>query len=113
MFEGADVATLPRKQRRMALRAINLIKEKRCGKLKARICANGSKQKKYLSPDESVASPTSSNEGVLTSFMIDAYERRVIAILDIPGAYLHAKMKHTNRRILMKMQGQFVCEADP
>ena len=103
-------------EKKAAMSAVSLIKEKRCGKLKARICANGSKQKKYLSPDESVASPTSSNEGVLTSFMIDAYERRVIAILDIPGAYLHAKMKHTNRRILMKMQGQFVdymCEADP
>ena len=36
------------------LEAVNLIKDKCCGKIKARTWANGSRQKKYLKPDESV-----------------------------------------------------------
>ena len=42
------------------LEAVKLIKEKRCGKIKGRTRANGSKQGKYLKPDESVNSPTCS-----------------------------------------------------
>ena len=84
--------------------------------MKARICADGSQQKKYLEPDESIASPTSSNEGTIASFMIDAYERRTIAVLDIPGAYLHAGVKHDKRRVLLKLTGIFVdlmCRVNP
>ena len=33
VFEGVMVSSLSRKKKRMALRAMNLIKEKRCGKL--------------------------------------------------------------------------------
>ena len=107
---------LTNEEKKAAMNAVSLIKEKRCGKLKARICADGSKQKRYLDPDESIASPTSSNEGTIASFMIDAYERRTIAVLDIPGAYLHAGMKHNKRRVLMKLRGVFVdlmCKANP
>ena len=103
-------------EKEAAMNAVSLIKEKRCGKLKARICADGSKQKRYLAPEESVASPTSSNEGTIASFMIDAYERRMIAVLDIPGAYLHAGVKHDKRRVLLKLKGIFVdlmCKANP
>ena len=32
-------------QKRNALNAVNLIKEKRCGKIKGRTCANGSTQR--------------------------------------------------------------------
>ena len=45
VFEGVNAATLTRKQKRKALRAINLIKEKRCGKLKGRTVADGSAQR--------------------------------------------------------------------
>lgn len=103
-------------EKQAAMNAVSLIKEKRCGKLKARVCADGSKQQKFLPSDESVASPTSSNEGTLTTFMIDAYERQTIAIMDIPGAYLHAKVKHDKRRVIMKLKGVFVdfmCKANP
>ena len=99
---------LSNEEKTMAMGAVCLIKEKRDGTVKARICANGSKQKKYLQPEESITSPTSSNEGVLASFMIDAYEKRTVAVLDIPGAYLHAKVKHGKSRVIMKLQGEYV-----
>ena len=99
---------LSKEEKTMAMGAVCLIKEKRDGTVKARICANGSKQKKYLQPEESIASPTSSNEGVLASFMIDAYERRTVAVLDILGAYLHVKVKHGKSRVIMKLRGEYV-----
>ena len=42
VFEGVHATTLSRKQNRMVLRAINVFKEKRCGKLKGRTVADGS-----------------------------------------------------------------------
>ena len=66
--------TLTSEERASVMEAVNLIKEKRNGVVKGRTCADGSRQRKYLKPDESVASLTVSNEGMLTSFVIDAYE---------------------------------------
>ena len=63
----------------------------------------------YLNPEESISSPTVSTEGMIGSFIIDAFEEREIAVLDIPGAYLHADMKHeNNRRVILKLQDEFV-----
>ena len=77
-----------------AMEAVSLIKEKRNGVMKGRTCADGSKQRRYLKPEDSVASPTASNEAILSTFMMDAYEQRFVGVFDIPGAYLHALMKH-------------------
>ena len=45
VFEGVMVTYLTQKQKKMALREINLIKETRCGKLKGRTIADGSAQR--------------------------------------------------------------------
>ena len=45
---------LTKDERNRAMSAVVIIKEKRCGTIKARICANGSKQRKYLPSNESV-----------------------------------------------------------
>ena len=96
---------------------MNLIKEKRTGEIKGHTCANGSKQRLYLKENESVASPTVSLEGLITSLIIDAYEGRDVASFDVPGAYLHAKMPNENgKQILLKIKGEFVdlmCEVNP
>ena len=102
-------------EKAQAMSAVAIIKEKRCGKVKGRICVNGSKQKRYLQSEDTISSPTVSNEGIMGSFVIDAYERRPIAVVDVPGAYLHASIKHDKRRVLMKLQGRFVdfmCKAN-
>ena len=43
--------------RKEALNLITMIKEKRDGRVKARACADGRKQRKYISKEE-VSSPT-------------------------------------------------------
>ena len=42
-----NASVLTDEEKRRALEAMNLIKEKRTGNIKGRTCANGSKQKQY------------------------------------------------------------------
>ena len=43
VFEPINYNDLTQEERKQALEAVNLIKEKRCGTIKGRTCANGSK----------------------------------------------------------------------
>ena len=117
VVDGVDPKTLTEEEKQQALDAVNLIKEKRTGEIKGRTCANGSKQHLYLKENESVASPTVSLEGLITSLIIDAYEGRDVSSFDVPGAYLHVKMPSENgKQILLKIKGEFVdlmCEVNP
>ena len=96
------------------MEAVNLIKRKRNGTMKGRSCINGSKQKKFLKQDESIASPTVCLEAILMTLGIDIYEERDVAIFDVPGAYLHAKMPE-HKNVIMVLRGTFVdimCQVD-
>jgi len=44
MFGTIDAYTLSKQQKQEALRAINLIEQKRCGKTKGQTCVDGRKQ---------------------------------------------------------------------
>ena len=111
VFKGVDASKLSRKQKRMALRAINVIKEKRCGTLKGRTVADGSVQRDLYSKAET-ASPTISNDALMLTMMVDAWENRDVAIADVDGAYLHADMDDFT---LLKLEGNSVnimCEVN-
>ena len=51
-----DLKKLYRTYKRGELEAVNLIKQKITGKIKGRMCADGSKQKNYLKGGEDFAS---------------------------------------------------------
>jgi hypothetical protein len=101
VFEGQHATALTRDERRAALRAINLIKEKRCGKIKGRTVADGSQQRSLYSKEETT-SPTVSTDALMLSIMIDAYEMRDVATADVTGAYLHADQDDFT---LLKLEG--------
>ncbi len=110
-----DPKSLSLEQKLKALDAVNLIQEKRDGRVKGRTCANGSKQHKFLKENESIASPTISLEAIIATLIIDAKEERDVAIFDVPGAYLHAKMPE-DKNVILKLRGQFVdimCNVNP
>ena len=107
VFEPVYAHDLTDEQKRQALEAVNLIKIKRDGTFKGRLCGDGSKQKQYLPPDESVYSPTSSTEGLVSSLVRDVVEKRDVAIFDIPGAYLQTALAD-DKIILMRIKGIFV-----
>ena len=48
VFGCIDPSEISNEEKRRALEAVNLIKKKRCGKIKGRTCADGSKQKRFL-----------------------------------------------------------------
>ncbi len=99
-----DPSLLTDEEKRRALEAVNLIKEKRSGKIKGRTCANGSKQKRYLKRGESISSPTMGVEAMTGTLAIDIKEDRDVAIFDVRGAYLQAGMPK-EKRLLMKLRG--------
>jgi hypothetical protein len=103
-FLGQDEAKLTGAQKRGALRALNVIKEKRCGKIKGRTVANGRGQRNLYTKEET-SSPTVSTDALLISTIIDATEHRDVATADVRGAYIHAKMVDFT---LLKIEGESV-----
>jgi Reverse transcriptase (RNA-dependent DNA polymerase) len=67
------------------------LKRKRCGKVKARGCADGRKQRDYIS-SEDAASPTVATEAVFITAVIDGMENREVAVVDVPGAFMQVDM---------------------
>jgi hypothetical protein len=97
-----------------ALNYLMFLKRKRCGKIKARGCADGRPQREYISKDES-SSPTVSIYALMTSCLMDAIEERKVATCDIPGAFLQADWP-ADRDCYLKFEGAMVsmiCDIDP
>jgi len=91
---------------------MTVIKEKRSGEVKGRVCADGSTQRGKYTKEET-ASPTASADALMLALMIAALEGRDVAIADVTGAYLNADMGDL---VHMKFQGATVdimCEIDP
>ena len=112
VFVRVDHTTLTDEQKSEALTLINLIKEKRCGKIKGRTVADGRKQRAIYSKEE-ITSPTVSTDALLMSLVIDAIEKRFVANGDVPGAYLQTFMPDF---VLVKVTGKSVdvlCETNP
>ena len=85
---GGDMTS---EERRQALESLLFLEEKRSGKIKGRMCANGSTQRSRYEKGEAT-SPTVSTDAVLFTSAIDAHENRDVAVIDLPGAFLHAEM---------------------
>ena len=103
-LDHLGVVKVSKKQKLNVLNAIDLIKQKRCGKIKGRTDADGRQQRDLYSKSE-VYSPALSLEGVLATLAIDAKEERHIAVADIPGAFLKADMPDL---VIVKLQGPAV-----
>jgi hypothetical protein len=84
---------LTREQKVQALESLIFLTKKRCGRIKARACANGSKQRNYIPKADSV---------FITS-AIEEHKGREVITMDIPGAFLHAE---TDEEIHMLLRGQ-------
>lgn len=62
-------------------------------KVKARLVVGGDAQDRSLYKTEDTTAPTVSTQGVFSILAIAAAERRHVASLDVPSAYLNAKME--------------------
>ncbi len=75
---------------------------KRCGRIKARGCADGRKQRKMTNKEDASA-PTVSIETVMLSATIDVMEGRDVATVDIPGAFMQANIDEV---VYVKFEGE-------
>jgi hypothetical protein len=89
VFQPINRLSMTRQELIGTMNTLTFIKRKRCGRIKARICADGRPQKSLFQKWES-SSPTARTESVLINSVIDAYKQRVVGVYDIPGAFLHA-----------------------
>jgi len=113
VFDPMDASMLTHEQKRAALRAINLIKEKRSSVLKGRTCTDGSAQRTMYMKEDKTASPTVSTDALMLSLMIDAFEHRDMATADVVGAYMNAEMLDF---VLLRLVGDTVdimCHLNP
>ena len=92
---------LSREQKGKALGYLMFLKQKRCGRIKGRGCADGRKQRIWTTKEEAT-SPTVSTEAVLLTSIIDAKERREVMTVDIPGAFMQGDQDET---VHMKLEG--------
>ena len=91
MMQPVSQKDLSQEQKKEALGYLMFLKKKRCGTIKGRGCANGCKQRAYITKEQST-SPTISTEAVFLTAMDDAWENRKVAVLDVPGSFMQVDM---------------------
>ena len=107
VFKPIKLEDLSLKEKQKAMNSLIFLTEKRDGTIKARACANGSVQRKYIHKEDA-ASPTVSVETLLTTCVIDAKQNRNVRTLDIPNAFVQTKLPENEERIIMRINGKLV-----
>ena len=104
-FQPKHWHELSSEERGAALKYLMYLKEKRDGNVKGRGCADGRPQHAYI-PKSETSSPTASLAGLILTCIIDAYEGRDVATLDIPGAFLQARVPKDDRDVHVVLDGR-------
>jgi len=89
VFTPRKAEELSYDQRRNSLNIIDLIKEKRCGKIKGRTVVDGRGQRDMYEKSDT-SSPALTIESSIATLSIDAAESRDVAVCDVAGAFLKA-----------------------
>jgi hypothetical protein len=87
VLEPINPSDLTPSERDKVLEYLMFLKEKRCGKIKGRGCADERIQRLWTEKHDA-ASPTAYLESLLLTVSVDAKEGRKVATVDIPGAFL-------------------------
>lgn len=74
-----------------ALQYLMFLKKQRRGTIRGCGCTNGRKQRLHTNKEDA-SSPTDAIKAVILACVIDAMERQDMATVNIPGAFMQAKM---------------------
>ena len=77
--------------KKSVLQYLIFLKQKICGKIKGRWCADGIKQREYLTKDDTSA-PTVATEVFFLTCLINAMDHQKVATVNIAGAFMQAYM---------------------
>lgn len=94
-----------KEQMRKALRVHCFLTEKRDGRIKARVVADGRSQIRYK--EEETYSPTVKLESIMLCSLIDALEKWHVVTIDIKEAFLKAHVPD-DLELIVKMEGELV-----
>ena len=76
------------------------------------MCANGSTQRSRYEKGETT-SPTVSTDSILITSAIDAHEGKDVAVIDLPGAFLHAEMDDVVHMVIHGELAELMAETAP
>lgn len=93
--------TLTPEERTKALRSMFFLSGKCDSWIKGHNCLDGRPEWEHIKPEEA-SSPTANTDSVFITSAIDASEKRDIAFIDFPNAYLNAK---NDRKVVMRVKG--------
>jgi hypothetical protein len=106
-FVPRRYSDLTDEHKKRVLESHMFVVKKRDGKTKARVVAGGNMQRDYLTKDDS-SSPTVSTEAVILTSIIDAQERRDVAVIDIPNAFIQTRVDNPKDRVIIRLRGVVV-----
>ena len=107
VFEPISIEEMTTLEKKRAMESLIFLNEKRDETIKARMCANGSTQRAYISREEAT-SPTAASEAIITTGVIDAKQERDVMTLDVPNAFVQTDIPLDGDKIIMKIRGQLV-----
>ena len=102
-FEPVDWTKLSQQEKSRVIESLIFMVEKRDGTIKSRLCANGSKQRNWISKQDT-SSPTASIKSILLTAVINAKEIRDTIVMDIPNAFIQTEQ--TGETVHMKIWGK-------
>ena len=100
VFKPRHPKDLTQQQKARSLESLIFITEKRDGRMKARTCGNGSKQRQWMIKEDT-SSPTVSIQSVFLTSAIEAHENCEVAVIDIPNAFVQTP--HEGETVIMKV----------
>jgi Reverse transcriptase (RNA-dependent DNA polymerase) len=106
-FKPVHYKSLTPEQRKQVLESHIFVERKRDGVLKARTVAGGNKQRGYILKEDA-SSPTVSSEAVMLTCTIDAKEKREVAVVDIPNAFVQTVIEDEKDRSFIRIRGPLV-----
>eukprot|EP00804_Cyclotella_cryptica_P007791 CCRYP_001375-RA/>CCRYP_001375-RA protein AED:0.47 eAED:0.47 QI:0/-1/0/1/-1/1/1/0/168 len=102
VFIPMDPTKFTKKERAAALASLMFLKQKKDGTVMEMTCADGQKQRETTAEEEA-ASPTVSIGSIFISCAIEASEGRSVAIINLPGTFLHADCPD---HVIMRFHGR-------
>ncbi len=83
------------------------VERKQDGSLKAQQVAGGNKQQGYITKEDA-SSPTVSSEAVMLTCVLNATEKRDVAVVDIPNAFIQTVVEDEKDRAFIGIRGPLV-----
>ena len=91
-FIPVDYSTISHEGASKVLESHIFLEQKRDGSIKGRLVSGGDKQILYTDKDM-VGSPTCRTESILLTSLLEGYEGRDVAVIDIPNSFVQTKVQ--------------------